>query len=194
LAKQFAAKNLNLNLKIDGIDLGTGMLDVTQRTGVYRSLETADLLKPLTSIQDQRYDVVICVGVLTQGHVRPGVLAEFQRVVKRGGFIIATVKEDIWESGGYEKAIEGLERGGKVLVVSTKTEDSLRGASVRAKLLLYDSLKNRLTRGSFLILVSLVLMHSKRGGKRFCCCEECSNKFKSLIPIKSTKLYSGHSS
>ena len=134
LVKQSAAMNLTLDLKIDGIDLSTGMMNVAGRTGLYRSLETADMSKPLTSIQDQMYDAVICVGVLTEGHVKPSpALAEFVRVVKSGGFIVATVKENVWERYGYDKEIERLEGEGKVRVVSNKLEDSLAGKNIKMK-------------------------------------------------------------
>ena len=135
LVKQSTAMNLNRDLKIDGIDLSTGMMDVARRTGLYRSLETADMSKPLTSIQDQVYNAVICVGVLTEAHVKPSpALAEFVRVVKSGGFIVATVKENVWEAYGYDKEIERLEREGKVQVVSNNLEASLAGKNVRMKL------------------------------------------------------------
>lgn len=135
LVKQSAALNLNLDLEIDGIDLSTGMMDVARRTGLYRSLETADMSQPLTSIQDQVYDAVICVGVLTEAHVRPiPALAELVRVVKSGGLIVATVKENVWEEYGYDKEIERLEEEGKVQVVSNKLEDSLAGKNIKMKL------------------------------------------------------------
>ncbi len=135
LAKQSVATQLDLNLKIDGIDLSPRMLDVARRTGLYRSLETADMSKPLPSIQDQSYDAVICVGVLTEGHVKAvPALAEFVRVVKSGGFIVATIKENVWERYGYDKEIERLEREGKVQVVSNNLEDSLKGKAVKMKL------------------------------------------------------------
>jgi predicted TPR repeat methyltransferase len=137
LAKQSAAKNLKL--KIDGVDLSTGMLDVARKTGVYRCLETADMSKPL-SIKDQSYHGVICVGVLTQGHVGPGVLPEFARSVKPSGCVVATVREDIWETGGYKREIDGLEREGKVQMVSANSEDSLRGASIKMRLLVLKRL------------------------------------------------------
>ena len=129
--KKAEAQNPNINMKIDGIDLSTGMLDIARKTGVYRSLETADLSQLPTSIPDHRYDAVICVGVLTTGHVGPGALAEFVRVVKSGGYIVATVKEDFWEGMGFEKEITGLEKAGKLQVISAKLEDSLRGKGIK---------------------------------------------------------------
>jgi predicted TPR repeat methyltransferase len=142
LASQAAAKNLKL--KIDGLDLSTGMLDIARKMGAYRRLDTADMSKSL-SIEDQSYDGVICVGVLTQGHVGPGVLPEFVRLLKPGGCAAVTVREDIWETGGYKRHTEELEREGKVQVVSAKSEDSLKGASIKMKLLVLKRLEGGLT-------------------------------------------------
>ncbi|KAF6794570.1 hypothetical protein CMUS01_16007, partial [Colletotrichum musicola] len=69
LAKQGASK-------IEGIDLSPGMLKVARETGVYQSLSIADLSKPLEQ-PSQAYDVIVCVGTMTQGHVGPEAFDEF---------------------------------------------------------------------------------------------------------------------
>ena len=56
---------------IDGVDLSPGMLAKAKETGVYRRLAPADLSRPLPVSADS-YDVVVCVGTLTHGHVGPG--------------------------------------------------------------------------------------------------------------------------
>ncbi|KEF56221.1 uncharacterized protein A1O9_07802 [Exophiala aquamarina CBS 119918] len=139
LASQSVAKHLPL--EIDGIDLSTGMLDVAQKTGAYRRFDTADMSKSL-AIDDRAYDGVICVGVLTEGHVGPDVLQEFLRVLRPGGCAAVTVREDIWETGGYKRQVEELEKESKVQVVSAKSEDSLKGASIKMKLLLLKRVLN----------------------------------------------------
>lgn len=140
LAAQSATRTPEVKLEIDGIDLSTGMLDIARKTGAYRSLETADMSQPISSIDDQSYDGVICVGVLTQGHVGPDVLQEFSRLLKPGGCAAVTVREDIWETGGYKRQVDELESQGKVRVVSNKSENSLRGASIKMKLLVWERL------------------------------------------------------
>jgi predicted TPR repeat methyltransferase len=125
--------------KLDGIDLSPGMLDVARKAGVYRSLDTADLSKPLVH-KDQSYDVVVCVGTLTQNHVGPEALVEFVRVVKQGGFVVATVLDAIWESGGYVAKVESLVKDGKVKLVSAELEDYRRGAGVRARMIVFQVL------------------------------------------------------
>lgn len=142
LASQCAARSqgTKTEIDIDGIDLSTGMLDIARQTGAYRRLDTADMSGPLTSIADGAYDGVICVGVLTQGHVGPGVLREFSRLLKPGGCAAVTVREDIWESGGYKSLVDDLEKEKEVRVVSNTSEDSLRGANIKMKLLVFERL------------------------------------------------------
>ncbi|KAI8665405.1 Methyltransf-11 domain-containing protein [Fusarium sp. Ph1] len=98
---------------LDGMDLSPGMLRVARRTGIYRSLSVADLSRRL-DIPDQSYDVVVCVGTLTQGHVGPGAFDGFVRVVMPGGFIVATA----------------LDKEGKAKLVGDKLE--VIGTDVRA--------------------------------------------------------------
>ncbi|KAK5939549.1 hypothetical protein PMZ80_007927 [Knufia obscura] len=128
------AKHGALPSNIDGVDLSPGMLDVARRTGVYSKLEEADLSKPMKQ-RDESYEVVACVGTLTHGHVGPEVLPEFVRVVERGGLIVATVIDDIWESGGYKAKVDELTKAGRVEVVRAETVGYRSSVNLGAKLL-----------------------------------------------------------
>ncbi|KND86614.1 Williams-Beuren syndrome chromosomal region 27 protein [Tolypocladium ophioglossoides CBS 100239] len=124
---------------IDGIDLSPGMLDIARRAGVYKSLDTADLSKPIAH-EDGSYKAVVCIGTFTQGHVGPEAFSEFVRVVERGGFVIATVLGTIWASGGYEAKVAELAREGKVKILSAEMEDYRRGAGVQARMVVLQVL------------------------------------------------------
>jgi 2-polyprenyl-3-methyl-5-hydroxy-6-metoxy-1,4-benzoquinol methylase len=124
---QLGAKN------IDGVDLSPGMLDVARKLKVYTELDTIDLSKPLDQ-KTASYDVVTCIGTLTHAHVGPEVLSEFARVVKPGGWIVATVLDDIWEPIGYRAEVDQLLEQGKVELVSADVGDYRRGAGVRARM------------------------------------------------------------
>lgn len=116
---------------IDGADFSQGMLDVARKTGAYRDLKPADLSKRL-EIDDGTYDVVTCVGTLTQGHVGPGVLQEFVRVTKKGGVIVATVKETVWSKQGFDTEVQRLVSGGQVELLGAGLEDYRKGAGAQA--------------------------------------------------------------
>lgn len=119
--------------KLDGVDLSPGMLDIARKTGAYRHLDTADLSTHLVH-KDNQYDVVCCVGTLTQGHVGPVALDEFVRIVRPGGLIVATVLGAIYEPQGYAAKIESLVNQGKAKLVSAELEDYRRTAGVRARM------------------------------------------------------------
>ncbi|KAK3202445.1 hypothetical protein GRF29_161g1253100 [Pseudopithomyces chartarum] len=118
---------------IDGIDLSPGMLKQAGNLRVYTNLDTTDLSKPLEEGSDT-FDVVTCIGTLTHAHVGPEVLSEFTRVVKKGGWIVATVLDDIWEPVGYRAEVEKLIEGGKVELVSADSGDYRKGAGVSARM------------------------------------------------------------
>jgi predicted TPR repeat methyltransferase len=112
-----AQSSLSGKFDLYGVDLSGGMLEVARGKGVYQSLERADLNEGIPS-PDEKYDVVMCVGTLTKGHVGAGVLEEFARLTVKGGLVVATVHDGIWESGGFEGVIGRLQQKGVVKVVS----------------------------------------------------------------------------
>jgi predicted TPR repeat methyltransferase len=119
---------------VDGVDLSPGMLARAEATGAYRHLAPADLTQPLATPADA-YDAVVCVGTLTHGHVGPEVLAEFARVVRPGGYVVATVLDDIWTSGGYEAEADRLVDAGTAELVSADVTPYRAGAGVAARML-----------------------------------------------------------
>lgn len=127
-AEILVAEDKARTYEIDGIDLTQGMLDVARGKAFYRNLWLTDLNDRIDS-SDARYDAVICVGTLTKGHVGPKVFAEFARVVKAGGLVVATVHDEIWESGGYKAEIEGLGANKVVEVVSTANFGMIQSSS-----------------------------------------------------------------
>jgi hypothetical protein len=55
--------------------------------------------------------------------------------VKPGGYIVATVISEIWESGGYENHVKSLVEQNKVKVLSAEVQDYRRGAGAKARYL-----------------------------------------------------------
>jgi ubiquinone/menaquinone biosynthesis C-methylase UbiE len=109
------------------MDLSGEMLNVAEKTGVYRQLETADLCKDVRK-DDNTYDAVVCVGTMTTGHVGPSpALSEFARITKPGGGIIATILPQLWQAKGFEAEVQRLAQVGTVQVVSTQVKPYRRG-------------------------------------------------------------------
>ena len=93
---------------IDGVDLSESLLELVPKN-FYKNLEQIDLNKPI-QIKNNTYDVVMCVGTFTFGHVKAHALDEFVRIVKNKGFVCFTINEGIYEEYGFDKKIDELKK------------------------------------------------------------------------------------
>ena len=93
-------------LNIEGVDFSQSMLDLVPQN-IYKKIEKIDLNKPL-KFKNNIYDVVMCVGTFTYGHVKPHALDEIIRITKNKGLICFTVNEGIYEEYGFDKKIKEL--------------------------------------------------------------------------------------
>ena len=93
---------------IDGIDLSPASLKRAERHGIYRTLTAVDLQALPLPISDDAYDALICVGVLTYIPDGESLLRDFSRVVRSGGRILITQRDDLFREGGYGAMFEKL--------------------------------------------------------------------------------------
>jgi len=93
-------------LNIEGIDFSQNMLDLVPQ-GIYQKIEKVDLNK-LLKFQDNTYDVVMCVGTFTYGHVKHQALDELIRITKNKGMVCFTINEGIYEEYGFDNKIKEL--------------------------------------------------------------------------------------
>ena len=91
---------------IVGVDFSQSMLDLVPQD-VYKKIAKVDLNKHL-KFKNNTYDVVMCVGTFTYGHVKPQALDELIRITKDKGFICFTINEGIYEEYGFDKKIKEL--------------------------------------------------------------------------------------
>ena len=91
---------------IDGVDFSQNMLDLVPK-GIYTKIEKVDLNK-LLKFKNNTYDVVMCVGTFTYGHVMPKALDELIRITKNKGLICFTINEGIYEEYGFDNKIKEL--------------------------------------------------------------------------------------
>ena len=91
---------------IQGVDFSQSMLDLVPQN-IYQKIEKIDLNKPLI-FKNNIYDVVMCVGTFTYGHVKPHALDEIIRITKNKGLICFTINEGIYEEYGFDKKIKEL--------------------------------------------------------------------------------------
>ena len=91
---------------IDGVDFSQDMLDLVPQD-IYKNLQKVDLNADL-KFRDNTYDVIICVGTFTYGHVKAHALDELIRITKDKGLICFTINEGIYKEYGFDKKIKGL--------------------------------------------------------------------------------------
>jgi predicted TPR repeat methyltransferase len=93
---------------IDGLDISPASLQEAEKSGVYRKLDTANLQAPPLDIASGAYDGLVCIGVLTYVPDTEGVLREFARLVRSGGSIIVTQRDDLFAERGFADVVQGL--------------------------------------------------------------------------------------
>jgi predicted TPR repeat methyltransferase len=97
--------------QLRGLDISQASLDIAQDTRAYDSVEQADLQQRLP-LQDNSVDAVVCVGVMTYLPEVESVWREFARVVRSGGLVVATQREDLWGERDCQGVIDRLQAEG----------------------------------------------------------------------------------
>lgn len=97
--------------RVVGLDISTASLRVAHQTGAYDTLEHANLQQPL-DIEDNDVDVLVCAGVMTYLPDVEAVWREFARVVRPGGLVLASQREDLWEPRRCQEIIDQLVEDG----------------------------------------------------------------------------------
>jgi predicted TPR repeat methyltransferase len=93
--------------RIVGLDISQASLRIAHRTDAYDRLERADLQQPL-DVEDNSVDALVCAGVMTYLPDVEAVWREFARVVRSGGIVVVTQREDLWEPRRCPEVIDRL--------------------------------------------------------------------------------------
>lgn len=93
---------------IDGIDISPSSLGEAEKHGLYRKLDTADLQKTPLAIAAARYDALICIGVLTYVPDSEACLREFARLVRPGGTVLISQRDDLFAERAYGACLSAL--------------------------------------------------------------------------------------
>lgn len=102
---------------IDGVDVSRRSLEIARKTEAYRTLRNVDLQKPPLPIEDNVYDALCCVGVLTYITDSSSALREFSRVVKPKGFVALTQRSDLFEEREFPNVLRKLSNEGVIAQV-----------------------------------------------------------------------------
>ena len=100
--------------EVEALDISQGMLDAARKKGVYSAFHKLALGGSLP-FMDGAYAGIISVGVFTTGHVGAEGLDELVRICRKGGVIVLTVKNTLWDNG-FAQRIAGFVAEGKLTV------------------------------------------------------------------------------
>tara|TARA_B100000674_G_scaffold484946_1_gene491075 strand:- start:412 stop:1041 length:630 start_codon:yes stop_codon:yes gene_type:complete len=131
--KKFDYKNFH------GADLSQKLLDTIPKN-LYQKLIKVDLNQPI-DLKDSSYDVVMCVGTFTFGHVKCNALDEFIRITKNDGYICFTINEGIYKEYGFDKKIDNLKKDNKWKEIEFFKSDYIASKDVNAWLGIYKVIK-----------------------------------------------------
>jgi predicted TPR repeat methyltransferase len=98
-------------LNVHGIDMSPNMLEAAKRRGGYSRLVEAELGKALP-FADGSFEAFICTGVFTAGHAPASSLYDLARVLAKGGHGIFTIRDSVFESGGFGAVLDQLVQQG----------------------------------------------------------------------------------
>ncbi|MUT24763.1 methyltransferase domain-containing protein [Mesorhizobium japonicum] len=102
---------------IDGFDLSKEMAEKARQTRVYRHVrDGVDLNGVLSGYADAGYDITVCCGVFTLGHVRPDGLRELARVTRPKGFIVTSIRNSYAEAAFFDDHVRRLQEEGVLLL------------------------------------------------------------------------------
>jgi len=97
-----------LNYKnIIGIDFSEEMLAIARSKKIYKKLMCQSLNEKI-ELRSKQFELIICTGVLTSGHVGPSAMHELVRILKPQGFFICSIAESVYKKNGFEKEIKNL--------------------------------------------------------------------------------------
>jgi len=92
-----------------GIDISRNMLEFASKKGVYKDLRQMELGGQL-DLPSDAFSAVIATGVFAAGHAPPESFEELIRATKPGGYVIFSVRTDVYLNGGFKEKQEALER------------------------------------------------------------------------------------
>lgn len=94
-----------------GVDISDESLAVAREAGGYTDLRLANLQTGL-EFDDDRFDALVCVGVMTYVPDVERCWREFARVVRSGGVVVVTQRDDLWDERDCQGVVDRLAADG----------------------------------------------------------------------------------
>ena len=107
------------------IDLSQGMLEEARKKGVYNELRQMILGEEL-DYPTGSMGAVVSSGVMTVGHAPASSLDELVRITEPGGYVVFTLRPDVYTESGFKEKQDSLVESGKwTLVEATEPFQAL---------------------------------------------------------------------
>ena len=97
------------NARIEGIDISGELLELADRTGAYERVARVDMQALPLPFEDGEFDAVHFIGALTYFETSD-ILRELCRIVRSGGHVVFSQRDDIMRDQNYGDELDGLER------------------------------------------------------------------------------------
>ena len=97
---------------VTGIDLSQASLDLAQQTGAYERLAQVNMQRLPLPYETDEFGGLQCVGVLTYVPDTDGIMREFCRIVRPGGLVVFTQRDDLFAQRDDAAALQALEDTG----------------------------------------------------------------------------------
>jgi len=97
--------------RIHGIDISEKLLALAEQTGAYEQVTPVDMQVFPLPFEDNEFDAVCFIGALTYFET-PEILRQLCRIVRPGGHIVFSQRDDIMRDQSYEENLVNLEREG----------------------------------------------------------------------------------
>ncbi|MCQ0987852.1 class I SAM-dependent DNA methyltransferase [Jiella marina] len=109
---------------IDGFDLSQEMCDIAEKTEAYAELAgNVDLNRDDKPVFNRTYDLIVCCGVFTLGHVEPEALTRLAEYLSDDGYMVVSTRNSYLEDTDYEDVGKLIEKQGTLHLV-TKLPDA----------------------------------------------------------------------
>ncbi len=96
---------------IEGIDVSARLLALAGQTGAYERVERVDMQVFPLPFADGEFDAVNFIGALTYFETND-ILRELCRIVRSGGYVVFSQRDDIMRDQDYGARLQELERDG----------------------------------------------------------------------------------
>ena len=106
---------------LTAMDLSEGMLKEARNKNVYKSFDQMTLGEHL-DYETNSFDAVITVGVMTLGHAGPESFDELIRITKPQGYIVFTIRTDVYLENGFKEKQAEVESKGLWEVIEISDE------------------------------------------------------------------------